>query len=459
MDHQPQREIAYIMKGYPRLSDVFINNEIYQLECMGLKIRIFSVIRPESVKSHAIVGRIKAVVTYLPSVTSLTGTNFLTWLAVNLPQFCRGHVQLFRLRPYAYLQTLLYCLNMSLKYRSGFWPAKKFLRDFLLAGHIALKVLEAGEISHLHGHFCHGSTTITMFVSQLSGIPFSFTAHAKDIYLPTLNPGNLLQTKIRKARFVVTCTIVNKEYLESLCPEIQSIYTVYHGLDTIRFSPAHYRGAGKKMPSILSVGRFVEKKGFPYLLQACHLLKQKGYAFQCRIIGEADEQTDLIRQLISELGLERTVSVEGPVTQEELASIYKESIIFALPCQIVENGDRDGIPNVLMEAMAMAVPVVSTNISGIPELVEHRSDGLLVPQKNANALAGAIEELLKNPDLRRRLGMAAHEKIRRSFDATKTTLLLKDLFLPYLRARSSAHSNGRVAAFESREKSGNPSLI
>jgi glycosyltransferase involved in cell wall biosynthesis len=319
---------------------------------------------------------------------------------------------------------------MSFTYRATFWstPRKIYIQEFIQAGYIARKVLESRCIGHLHGHFCHGSTTITMFVSHLTGIPFSFTAHAKDIYLQKLNPSDLLSRKIRRAQFVVTCTEANSRYLKSVCPEVSSIHTIYHGLDTSIFTPAAHGPDNNTVPLILSVGRFVEKKGFSYLVHACRILKDKGYSFQCRLLGEPDDQTDLIKQLLRELQLEDTVFLDDPVTQEELTDIYSECTIFALPCQILDNGDRDGIPNVLVEAMAMEIPVVSTDISGIPELIEHRADGLLVPQKDASALAGALEELLSEPGLRRRLGTNGRAKVRRLFDNRTTTVSLRDLF-------------------------------
>jgi glycosyltransferase involved in cell wall biosynthesis len=431
VDQAHGSDIGYIMKGYPRLTDVFINNEIYLLESMGLALQIFSAKKPAGEKIHSVVNNIQAPVTYLPEVTSISTNNFLLWLCQNLPHFISSQLYLCRAHFRSYIHTMREAVGMSFKYRTTFFstPRKIFLQEFLQAGYIARQVLESGRIRHLHGHFCHGSTTITMFVSQLTGIPFSFTAHAKDIYLQKLNPSDLLSIKIRRAQFVVTCTEANSRYLKSVCPDVSTIHTIYHGLDTTSFTPAvHQHDDDNTVPVILSVGRFVEKKGFSYLVQACRILKDRGYAFQCRLLGEADDQTDLIKQLIGELTLEDTVFLDDPVTQEELTQIYRNCAIFALPCQILDNGDRDGIPNVLVEAMAMEIPVVSTDISGIPELIEHRVDGLLVPQKDASALAGALEELLRESRLRSELGKHGRDKVRRLFDNKATTLELRKLF-------------------------------
>ncbi len=429
----PQARVAFILKGYPRISESFILNEIYLLESMGLKLHVFSVKKSNEKKSHQVVDKIQAPVDYLPEDESVTGSTFMHWLRINLPRFLPSHLKLLSQRPWAYLQTLFYVLfGLSLKVSlgQGFSFKKTFIKDFLRSGYIAQQVLESKHIQHLHGHFCHGSTTMTMLASHLTGIPYSFTAHAKDIYVPKFNPGGLLQTKIERARFVTTCTDYNGQFLRSLSPQGTPIYTLYHGLDTKLFVPPSKEPEG--VPLILSVGRFVEKKGFPYLVEACRLLKDKGLVFQCRIIGQKDEQSELVQSMIQKYDLQETITIENGMTQDELKEAYKNCSIFALPCFIVDNGDRDGIPNVLAEAMATGRAVVSSNISGIPEIVEDKVNGLLVPQKNAVLLAQALETLLQNSDLRQQLGQAARETVCDMFDSQTTTIFLKDLFVDCL---------------------------
>jgi glycosyltransferase involved in cell wall biosynthesis len=302
-----------------------------------------------------------------------------------------------------------------------------FYKDFLRAGAIADSVLEAGNIRHLHAHFCHGATTMAMFASQLTGYPFSFTAHAKDIYLPKLNPGDLLLLKLRRAKFVVTCTGANHHHLQEITSQSAPIHTIYHGVDTTRFTPSIGRET-PPIPTILSVGRFVEKKGFPFLIEACRILREHGIPFYCRIVGEPDEQSQLVQDLIHRYQLEQQISIGSGVTQEELRTIYQEATVFVLPCHVVDNGDRDGIPNVLAEAMASGVPVISTNVSGIPEIIADRRNGVLVAQRDPFALAKAIEELLVDSDFRNTLAQAGRETICRIFDSSQTTKQLFDLF-------------------------------
>jgi len=430
-------KIGYILKGYPRTSETFITNEIRLLEKMGVGLSIFSVKKLEGEQNHAMVRDIKAPVAYLPQADPLSESRFSRWLIDNVPKFSTSHALLFKKQPLAYAKVFLECFAMSFQYRNSFfeWPREVFFKEFLQAGYIANAAIESGQIQHLHAHFCHGSTTIAMFASRMSGIPFSFTAHAKDIYLQELNPGNLLRKKMRRAEFLVTCTGANEEHLQRLAPKGTKIYKIYHGLDTQLFANSAQDSpiiSDEKVPVVLSVGRLVEKKGFDFLIKACAILKERGRRFQCQIVGGGDGYTETLVQLIKELGLEDTVNLHGAVTQEELRDIYQQATLFALPCLVVDNGDRDGIPNVLVEAMAMRVPVISTDISGIPELIDNNVNGLLVPEKNALAMADAIEKLLINPALRQQLGDAGRARVCQDFDSQVTTLDLKDLFVSRL---------------------------
>jgi glycosyltransferase involved in cell wall biosynthesis len=432
--------IGYILKGYPRTSETFITNEIFLLENEGLDLSIFSLKKLEGQRLHGIVSKIKAPLTYLPETTPLSEGSLRDWLWKNAPNFATSLWQLFWLRPIPFLQTLYEAIALSLEYRNGgifAAPNRRFFKEFFQAGFIALNVLEKG-IRHIHAHFCHTTTTVAMLVEKMSGVPFSFTAHAKDIYRSDMNPGDLLQVKMRRAQFVITCTKANREYLKPFCPEEKRLDTIYHGLDVSLFAPyKKLTGLERKVgtPLILSVGRMVEKKGFIYLLDACRLLKAKGLEFKCLIIGGGDaEQTEQITSFIKRFKMDQFVKIKQAVTQEELRGIYRQATLFALPSQIVESGDRDGIPNVLVEAMAMELPVISTDISGIPELIEDRMNGLLVPQRDAHALAQAIEELLENPKLRRNLGLAARITVSWKFDSKQNVLAIRNLFQDSLNA-------------------------
>jgi glycosyltransferase involved in cell wall biosynthesis len=429
--------VAYVMNGFPRLSETFIAHEIHQLERAGLRLRLFSVKREGEDKVHPVVAAIRAPLAYLPEATSLSGTSLGRWLLENVPRFARTHAALAVRHPLRWTGTLASALAMSWRYRprgEGLRLRKVFIKEFLQAGHIAQAALDAGDVGHLHGHFCHGVATITWFASRMSGIPFSFTAHAKDIYQPELNPGRLLERKLGAARFVATCTCANAGVLRARHARPHEVHAIYHGLDTDWFSPGAKRDDGAA-PLVLAVGRFVEKKGFDRLVEACARLKWQGVRFRCVIVGERGSASQAIREQVDALGVADVVELRGPMAQDELREVYRGAHVFALPCQVMEDGDRDGFPNVLAEAMAMGVPVVSTDISGIPEMIDDGVHGLLVPPRDADALAEALRRVLTDPVLHARLADQGRRRICERFDSRRTTLALRDLFVHQLRQR------------------------
>jgi glycosyltransferase involved in cell wall biosynthesis len=425
--------VAYVMNGFPRLSETFIAHEIHQLERLGLPLRLFSVKREDEPLVHPVVGAIRAPLEYLPRASSLSGTSLWQWLRANAGTFAAAHGRVLRRRPLAWLATAASALALAWAHRPREAGAplalkKVYVKEFLQAGHIADAVLAAGDVGHLHGHFCHGVATITWFASRLTGLPFSFTAHAKDIYQPELNPGRLLERKLGAARFVATCTCANADVLKRRHPRPCEVHTIYHGLDTDWFSPAPQGTGADVPPLILAVGRFVEKKGFEHLVDACALLKARGVRFGCTIVGEPGSALDSVTAQIERLGLHDHVRLQRAVAQDALRDIYRRARVFALPCQVMDDGDRDGFPNVLAESMAMGVPVVTTPISGIPEMIDDGVHGLLVAPRDAAALADALQQVLTDAALHRRLALAGRERICERFDSRRTTVALRDLF-------------------------------
>jgi glycosyltransferase involved in cell wall biosynthesis len=284
-------------------------------------------------------------------------------------------------------------------------------------------------VEHLHAHFAHGPASVARYASLLIGVPYSFTAHAKDIYT---SPPGLLATKIDLAKFVVTCTDYNSEYLRSLAsPATRArIHRIYHGVDLSKFDAGSREVSDTTTASqltVLSIGRLVEKKGLPYLIEAIADLRAQGYPVHLKIVGGGPVREALASQ-IQHAGLTHSVTLLGPRPQEALLDLYPSAAVFALPCIVTENGDRDGIPNVLVEAMRMGVPVVSTCISGIPELVINQQTGLLVPPRDARALAEAIARLLDDHTLADRLVAQAAQHVRNEFDLTGNTARLRKLF-------------------------------
>ena len=422
------REIGYVVMGFPRISETFISNEILQLEALGAKLRVFAVKPGDEDRQHESVARIRAPIEYLPRATSLSGTPFTRWLGENLPRFRTAHGRVFRARPFAWLRTLGMALAMCMRYRKSRFgaPRKVFIKEFLQAGVIADRVLTDGAVAHLHGHFCHGATTITWFASRMSGVAFSFTAHAKDIYQVDQNPGDLLARKLDAARFVATCTDANRQHLAERFPDAKPVHTIYHGLDTGYFAPAPLRDEAE--PLILAVGRFVEKKGLRYLVEALALLHAAGRRFRAVLVGEDGGEAPLLRRMIDAGGLADRVTLREPMDHRALRELYSQAAVFALPCLVAADGDRDGIPNVIAEAMAMGVAIVTTRVSGIPEIVRDGENGVLVPERDPQALAAALQGLLDEPVQRRMLGVAARGTICDCFDSSVTTRSLLQLF-------------------------------
>lgn len=420
--------IAYVLKGFARTSETFISNEIHLLEQQGLKLTLYSLLRLTGQQHHAVNDAIRARPHYLPATSSLEEDGLWRWLRRNFRVYANAHGRLLRQRPLAYLATLGETLRWAIRYRipASWQPRTQFIREFCQAGYIAAEILTHGQTCHLHAHFAHTCTTVTMLASRLTGLPFSFTAHAKDIYLRELNLGDLLRVKLNRARFVVTCTAANQQYLAGMHTRTP-IHTIYHGLAIRDFRPTDY--ASLDVPLILSVGRLVPKKGFPDLIEACRLLRERGCPFTCQIIGGGDlSYQQQLQALIEKHQLQEAITLHPPVTQEQLREILPTATVFALPCQIVENGDRDGIPNVLVEAMACGIPVISTEISGIPELIHHNANGLLVSQRDPLALALALERLLSDAALRQTLGTAGRVTIQQSFDIESNVRKLMTLF-------------------------------
>jgi glycosyltransferase involved in cell wall biosynthesis len=308
-------------------------------------------------------------------------------------------------------------------------PRKTYLKEFLQAVALCDHLRDAPEVRHLHAHYAHSTATVAWLASQITGLPFSFTAHAKDVYSESLNPAGLLRRKLLAARFAVTCTGAGAEHLRSLAAEA-SIHVVYHGLvdDLQRFverQPA--RAPRNGALRLLGVGRLVEKKGFDTLVDACAALRRAGVPFQATIAGPDGPHAQAVRERIDVHDLAGHVHLAGPMSQEQLFGEYARADAFCLPCRIVGT-DRDGIPNVLVEAMACGTPVISTGISGIPELISDGSDGLLVAPDDPAALARALQRVHDDRELAARLGSAARLTVLERFDGDRLAERLAGLF-------------------------------
>jgi glycosyltransferase involved in cell wall biosynthesis len=286
------------------------------------------------------------------------------------------------------------------------------------------KAVRLRGIGHLHAHFGNVAAAVARLASRFSGVPYSFTAHAKDIFHESVRPDDL-RRKLQDAEAVVTVSDFNLDYLmETYGSAALGVHRVYNGLD-LRHLP--FMLPEQRPPVVLSVGRLVEKKGFADLIDACAILALKGCDFRCEIIGTGELEAEL-RAQIERLGLGDKVEMAGPHPQCEVIAHVQSAAVFAAPCVVGADGNRDGLPTVLLEAMALGTPCIATDVTGIPEVLHDGETGLMVPQHDPAALAAAIERLLSDRALGQRLAREARSLIEQSFDIHRNTATLRTLF-------------------------------
>ncbi len=381
--------VAFVLKGYPRLSETFIAQEIRALEERGLDIRIVSLRHPTDRKRHRIHEAIRAPLLYLPEYLWHEPLRVLAgWRrSRRLPGYRKA------------LQTWLRDLRRD--------PTPNRLRRFGQALVLARELPD--EVRRLHAHFLHTPASVTRYAAIMRGLPWTASAHAKDIWT---TPDWETREKLLSAEWAVTCTSAGRKRLEALAPGRTAL--VYHGIEASRFPPPPPRRHGEA-PVILSVGRAVEKKGYDDLLDALSLLP-KDLAWRFVHIGGGALAKDL-RRRADALGLSARIEWRGAQAQDAVLAAYREADLFVLASRIAGDGDRDGLPNVLMEAQSQRLAVVSTNVSGVPELILDDETGVLVPPSDPAALAHAIEALLRDPARRATLAAAGETRVRCSFAA------------------------------------------
>lgn len=285
-------------------------------------------------------------------------------------------------------------------------------------------IREVGGIRHLHAHYANVPAKVALLVHRLTGTPYSITTHAKDIFQNNPFESPILKDRMRRAKFVVANSHFSAGHIRVGLDSQCDVQVVHNGLDLASFT---LREQPPDQPVLLSVGRLVEKKGFCDLIAACQVLRQRGVTFSCEIVGTGKLSSQLKHQ-IRDCGMNDSIKLVGPLPQEVLQEHYRRAMIFALPCVRAGDGDRDVLPNAVKEAMAVGVPVVTTRLEGIEELVEHGVSGLLVEPGDVNGLAERLQELLGNPQLRQRLSVAGRQVIEARFDRRQNFAKLKELF-------------------------------
>ncbi len=396
--------IAYMGRVLPTLSETFVIREAAALMALGASVELFTLYPPDAAHLH-------------PEMPDAAARAHVVWRP-RAAAFWKAHARILREAPDRYR---LAVRKFILEPRDRRERRTRSALHFLMAPHAAV-LLKRLAVSHVHAHFANVAASVAMMAACLADLPFSFTAHAYDLFVDDL----LMEEKLRSARFVATCSRFHVEYLRRHYEAGRDarIEVIHYGIDPSRYSPVGRQAHGR--PLVLAVGRLVETKGFHTLIEACGLLRARGMSVRCVIAGDGPEASRL-RRLAEVHGVEREVTFTGALQPAEVLEHYERADCLAMP-SCVRSNDRDGMPNVLLEAMARGLPVVATRVSGIPELVRDGETGLLVSPDDPEALAAAMGKLLADRDLADRLGRAGRELVRAEFDITRSAGKLLELF-------------------------------
>lgn len=394
--------IAYILKRFPRFSETFILNELLAHEAAGATTRVYSLLAPPEEPRHARLSQLRAEVMTLKALGN--GSD-----GVITP----GDAALF----------------------SG--KSAQEVGALQRKAEAVAQDARARGITHFHAHFGSDATTVACLAARAVGGSYSFTAHAKDIFHTYVTPeadAEMRRAKLREAAFVATVSDYNAQHLAMLCPEAR-IIRLYNGIDLGAFTPVD--PATQARGHLIAVGRMVEKKGFDVLLAACALLKTRQVTFSLSLVGSGPLEAALRAQRTA-LGLEGCVAIGGPLPQEALIDTMRTAQAAVLPCVVTDSGDRDGLPTVLLEAMARGLPVVTTTTSGGPEIVEDGVTGRLCAPGDATSLADALEAVLAIPEGAALMGQAGRRRAERLFDLSTNAGMLRAYLRDPLRAGQEA---------------------
>jgi glycosyltransferase involved in cell wall biosynthesis len=403
-DQQPPRRVAVLVKRFPRLSETFILNELLELRRQGMPLDLYAIMDPHERRSHP------EALALVPEVVYLRRGSMWTLLVSALRTLCRHPRGTFRAAAWVLTRH-----NVA---------AVRHCVDAM----VLVDRLRQREPAHLHAHFLHSPAVIAFIAHKISRQRYSLTGHAKDIY--SIPPENV-QMCCRDAKFVTTCTDANHRHLvEEIGLPPSKVWLCRHGVDGKRFSAER---SDPQPGRILSIGRLVPKKGFDVLVRACGQMRRRGVDFELRIVGTGPMRDELLA-LAEHEGIADLVHLPGSMSQAELAVQLAAAEVFALSPMVMPDGDRDGIPNVILEAMASGVPVVASTVSGIPEVITNGVNGRLVPPRRPDLLADTLTELLNDGTQRARLAAAAERFVSEECSWARVVLplykLLSDALAP-----------------------------
>jgi colanic acid/amylovoran biosynthesis glycosyltransferase len=392
------KTIVYVLEKFPSPTEYFVLNEILELEKKGIALRILVLNKQKKYLTIPELRDLKSTIHYLPKVYY-----YFSFLLLFLSPISIIRFQISPQRPINFL---------------------KRLRKYYISLFFVQKLKDC-RVAHIHAHFAFIASDIAQIVSHLTGVNFSVTAHAQDIYMNE----DKINTILPNVLFLITCTRYNYNYINSISENkfADKIFHIYHGISISKWDSNELKHEQNNGIAILSIARLVEKKGLLYLLKAIHLLIEQKMNIRCTIIGEGPLQGQL-EYFIMTNSLGEHVKIVPFLPQNEIKTHYLNSNIFVLPCIVAKNGDMDGLPNVIIEAMALGIPVISTPISAIKETIEHRETGLLIPEKSESAIANAIMELINDRYLYHDIARKGKIKIQEEFAIDTCTNKIIELF-------------------------------
>lgn len=405
--------VAYILHRFPYLTETFILREMRRLEHEAVQVDVYSLLPPKAGVVHKDARKLLERTRYAPL---FSGT------------IARAQAHYLLRAPLRYLRALLKTVWQS-------YPEPRvmllMLALFPKCVYFA-RAMEREGVQHVHAHFVWLEGIAAGIVAELTGLPFTITPHAFGLYT---RRRACVARELESASRIVTISEANRRFIAGLTPRLAraAIDVVHCGVDTALWKPPAQRPDAYPV-RLLSIGRAVEKKGHDDLVAACALLAERSVPFECRILAGGGAGAAALDAAIDARGLRGRVSLLEPRDEDGIRELFYASEVFVLAAKTARNGDRDGIPVVLMEAMACGLPVVSTNVSGIPELVEHQGSGLLVPPGDPAALASALQTLIEDAALRRGMGAQGRERVVAEFRIEHTAARMATVFRETTRA-------------------------
>jgi glycosyltransferase involved in cell wall biosynthesis len=402
-------KIAYIMSRFPSITETFVLYEMLAIEAQGLQVDVYPLQRERAEVMHPEAKAFVARAHYQP---------LISW------PILQANLSFLLHKPAVYLGILWTLIRAN-------WGSSRYLfgaLGFFPKAVLFARLMAADSISHIHAHFASHPAAVAYVIHRLTGIPYSFTAHGSDLH----RDRHMLCEKVSEAAFVAAISQYNKNVILTECDgQFEAKVAVLHcGVDTEVFQPRSEPTSYEKGASpftILCIGTLHEVKGQTFLIDACRLLQERGVDFVCRFVADGPDLAKLKQQAV-QAGISDRVHFHGRVTREEVASLLSNADVMVAPSVPTSDGRREGIPVVLMEAMGSGVPVVASDLSGIPELVKDGQCGFLVPPRDVQGLTTALNRLYDDPELRRHFSAAGREKVLNEFDLTLNAELLAHHF-------------------------------